>query len=105
MRERGFDKKRTKHGVVWTGLKLRDGGSDPTPDTPSGVDPTPLEFRIDKPDSKDVPGEGVGYEPNFRLSARALTRDMEFNPESATLPYTPTPQQDAQARFRESVGE
>jgi len=90
LRERGFSKRRMKRGIVWDGLALRDD-SDPTPGVPPDQDPTPPESRIDKPDSGDVQRKGVGYEPNFRLTAEVPYANTAVNRENPTPPYTPTP--------------
>ena len=109
LKEMGYDKKRRKYGVVWTGIGLRgdedptpgDGGdsggsndrgeSDPTPGAPPDRDPTPPESGIDKPNAEDVPGEGVGCVPYFGLSAKAPYANTGVNRKTPTPPYTPTP--------------
>jgi putative DNA primase/helicase len=59
LKERGYEKKRQKLGVVWFGIALKgDGpgpgeGLPPTPGEGLGVDPASPETRIDKPNTEE----------------------------------------------------
>ena len=100
LKERGYEKKRTKQGVVWFGIALKSDdtppgeGLDPTPGVGLSPNPTPPETRIDKPNPADDVGwcrvdpPKTALHPEFPTRNSGLTGNTLHNPTPYTQPYT-----------------
>jgi phage/plasmid-associated DNA primase len=99
LKERGYEKKRTGHGVIWYGIALKgDGpspgeGLDPTSSVGLTPNPTQPKTRIDKPNpaadegSCRVDPPKTALHPEFPTRNSGLTGNTLHNPTHPSQPY------------------
>jgi phage/plasmid-associated DNA primase len=72
LKERGFERRRTKHGYVWDGIGLRFDGDPPdqgTPVHPNASRGYTPESGVGKPKTRGSEGEGVPSAPKTGINA------------------------------------
>jgi phage/plasmid-associated DNA primase len=94
LKERGYEKKHQKFGVVWYGIALKSDedppgdGLPPTPGAGLGVDPASPETRIDKP-SPDEEVQGCRVDdPKSALTPLEYPRVEVLTGKTIHQPYT-----------------
>jgi phage/plasmid-associated DNA primase len=81
LKERGFERRRMRHGYVWDGIGLRFDGGAPTEGTrvyPPSSQGTRPESGVDKPKSPSSERERVPRVPKSRLNAHDTLANGEL---------------------------